>query len=273
MLIGFGAAAQTPDRVASLVPGATEVLFAIGAGERVVGVGDYDDYPPAVDALPRLGGLVDPNLEAILAVHPDLVVIDPAQRGLAAQLAAAGIATYEFATGSIEAMLDHTVALGAELGVAADAAAVRAQVEVRLAAIEANSTALASPSVLVVFGRRPGTFAELWVSGGEGFLHDVVEIAGGVNVFADVARQSFKSGLESVLARVPDIVVEAVAGVDQGDRITAEWQALPGYAAVRVVTIDPAWALRPSPRVVDLAQHLTSRFHAKAARRPLPAAR
>lgn len=257
-LVGYPALAQTPQRLASLVPAATEVLYAIGAGDRVVGVGDYDDYPEAATRLPRLGGLVDPNLEGILAVRPDFVIVDPAQGALAVQLQAAGIETYEFGTGTIAAVVEHVRLLGMRLDVGPRSAMVAANIESGLAAVAAAVEGRPRPRVLVVFGRRPSSFAELWVSGGVGFLHDVVEIAGGANAFAEIERQSFKSGLEVLLARVPDVVVEAVTGADHGAKITAEWRALPGFAGVEVIAIDPAWTLRPSPRVVAMAQFLAA---------------
>jgi len=256
-----GLRAQVPQRVASLVPAATEVLFAIGAGGRVVGVGDYDDYPEAVEALPRLGGLVDPNLEGILAVRPDFVVIDPAQRSLAAQLEGVGIRVYPFATGSIQEMLQHARSLGRELDVDAGAAQVVSRVADGLASVAASVAGRPSPQVLVVFGRRPGSFAELWVSGGVGFLHDVIELAGGRNVFADIARPSFKSGLEGVLSRAPDVVIEALVEDARAATVRAEWRALPGFAGVKVVAIDSRWALRPSPRVVRLATEVADALH------------
>jgi len=258
--------AQTPQRLASLVPAATEVIFAIGAGERMVGVGDYAHYPPAVEALPRLGGLVDPNLEAILAVRPDFVVIDPAQRSLAVQLEHLNIKVYTFATGSIQDMLDHVDALGRELELVADAARVVVAVESGLAAVTSSVAGRPRRRVLVVFGRRAGSFAELWVSGGVGFLHDVIELAGGSNVFEDITRQGFKSGLEGVLARAPDVVIEAVSEDSRVAAIRAEWQALPGFAGVQVVTIDSRWTLRPSPRIVQLASEVADALHPERSR-------
>jgi len=262
LLLSAGeAGAQTRNRVASLVPAATEILFAIGAGERVVGVGDYDDYPAAVEQLPRLGGLVDPNLEAILAVRPDFIVIDPAQRSLATQLESVDIDVYMFATGSIEEMLDHVNALGRELDLVANAARLSDTIAGGLAAVTASVDGRPEPRTLVVFGRRPGSFAELWVSGGVGFLHDVVELAGGSNVFADITRPGFKSGLEGILSRAPDVVLEFVETGDRAAAIRAEWQALPGFADVIVVTIHGGWTMRPSPRIVMLATEVADALH------------
>ncbi len=258
--------AQTPQRVASLVPAATEILFAIGAGDRVVGVGDYDDYPAAVERLPRLGGLVDPNLEAILAVRPDFIVVDPAQRSLTTQLEGVGIEVYSFATGSIQEMLVHVHTLGGELDLAAEAAQLSASVVQGLHAVTASVVGRPAPRVLAVFGRRPGSFAELWVSGGVGFLHDVVELAGGSNVFADIARPGFKSGLEAILSRAPDVVLEFETADGRATAIHAEWKALPGFADVRVVTIPGDWATRPSPRIVLLAAEVADALHPERAR-------
>lgn len=247
-------------RVASLVPAATEALFAIGAGDLVVGVGDYDDFPEAVHELPRIGGLIDPNLEAILALRPDLVIIDPSQRTLATQLDAAGISTYSFKTGSIGELLHDVRTLGNVVGVPG-AEAVAAEVEQVVNEVRAAVAGQPTVTALAVFGRRPGAFAELWVSGGVGFLHDVVDISGGENVFSEIGQQSFKSGLEAVLARRPQVVIEATSPDANPDAVTAEWRALPGFSEVRVVVLDASWSLRPSPRVVRLLWQVAEGLH------------
>ena len=88
-----GAPAQVPQRIVSLVPATTEMLFAMGAGPKVIGVGSYDHYPPAVETLPRLGGLLDPNIEQLIALRPDLVIVYDTQTDLRRRLERAGMAT------------------------------------------------------------------------------------------------------------------------------------------------------------------------------------
>ncbi len=98
--------AQTPQRIVSVVPSVTESLFAIGAGPRVVGVGSFDKYPPEVERLPRVGALIDPDVERILSLRPDLVVTYASQDDLNAQLAHAGIRTFPYKHGGVDEILE-----------------------------------------------------------------------------------------------------------------------------------------------------------------------
>ncbi len=253
-----------PRRIVSLVPGATEVLFAIGAGDRVAGVSSFDHWPPEVERLPRVGGLIDPDLEAILTLRPDLALIDPSQGSLRRQLTAGGIATYEYATADVADLLRNVLELGGLLGLSDRAVEFADTIRADLDVVRARYASVEPLDVLMVFGRRDGSFAELWVNGGVGFLQELTVIAGGHNVFGDVARPGFKAGLEAVIARVPDVVVELRS---DGQRavpaatLEAEWRTLPGFAEVRVVTLAAGWMLVPGPRVAEAARVLGARIH------------
>lgn len=256
----------SPRRVVSLVPGATEVLFAIGAGELVAGVSSFDHWPPEVELLPRVGGLIDPDLEAILALRPDLAIIDPSQGSLRRQLGLSGIAVYEYATADVADLLRNMRDLGGVLGVSDRAARFAERVNTELVAVRDMYSSAPPLRVLMVFGRRDGSFAELWVNGGVGFLQELTAIAGGRNVFDDVARPGFKAGLEAVLARVPDVVVELRSDGQSGipaATLEAEWRTLPGFAEVRVVTLAAGWMLVPGPRVAEAARVLGTRLHGR----------
>lgn len=128
----------------------------------------------------------------------------------------------------------------------------------------AAAASVNGPTALIVFGRRQGSFAELWVSGGRGALHEIATAAGARNVFADLERQSFKSGLEGVLARAPEVIIEFAVGLEPAQQaaITEEWRALPGFGNVSVVLLTESWMLRPVPRTAGLAAWLADRLRA-----------
>lgn len=256
----YGVAGAT--RVVSLVPAATEMLFALGAGDLVVGVSSFDRWPPQVESLPRVGALIDPDVERVLSLRPDLVVVDPAQRGLIAQLGAAGIRTYPYATGSLSDVLTHAAQLAAAVGRPAEGARFAAGMRARLDAVAERVAGRPRPTVLLVFGRRPGAFSELWVNGGVGFLADLVELAGGQELFADLGRPSFRASLEALLAHPPQVVIEADSD-STAEALAREWRSLPGFEEVRVVRLDPAAALVPGPRVVDTAEQLADALHGR----------
>lgn len=252
------AARQAPAaRVVSLVPAATQVLHAIGALDRLVGVSSYDRWPPEIERLPRVGALLDPNLEAILALRPDLVITDPAQEALQQQLATASIDSYVYATADLADIEAHMRSLGALLGISEQGREAATRLRAELDAVAGLAGSEPVPAMLV-FGRRPGGFAELWVNGGVGFLHELVELAGGRNLYADMERQSARAGLETVLARVPEVVIELRLGEDPAAldlaAIRAEWRTLPGFAHARVTVLTDSWLVIPGPRVAEAAR-------------------
>lgn len=254
---GSGQADGPPQRLVSLVPGATEVLFAIGAGERIVGVSSYDHWPPQVEALPKVGALLDPDLEAILALRPDLVVADPSLTSLAERLDAAGIAVHGYATADVQDVFDQMQRLGRVVGLESGGRTAAARLRSELEIVREAHRVAVPPAVMLVFGRRIGSFAEVWVNGGVGFLHELTEIAGGTNLYRDIERASFKAGLETLLARIPDVVIEMrVDGLAPVDRsaIRAEWQLLPGFQSTRVAVITEPWVLNPGPRLAAAAE-------------------
>ncbi len=257
-----------PGRIVSLVPSATEALFAMGAGPRVVGVGSYDSYPSEVERLPRIGALLDPDVERILALKPDLMVLYASQTELQAQLSRAGIRLFTYRHGSLPDILDTIRRLGAAAGSGAQADALAARVQRELDAVRTNVAAAARPRVMLVIGRESGSLRTINVSGGYGFLHDLVELAGGRNVFADVKRESLNVSTETVLARAPDVILE-LRYAEQADsaalaRERRAWSALAGVPAVRtgrVYVLYGSELVVPGPRVTITAVTFARALH------------
>ncbi|MBI2189069.1 MAG: ABC transporter substrate-binding protein [Acidobacteria bacterium] len=157
-------------RIVSLVPALTEMLFAIEAGPQVVAVSSYDDFPPEVQRLPRVGALLDPDVERILSLRPDLVLTYGSQDGLEAQLARAGIRTYSYRHGGLEVLFRTMSELGTATGHAAEAGRTASGIRRQLDAIRARVRGRSRPRVLLVFGREPQSLKQVYVSGGRGFL-------------------------------------------------------------------------------------------------------
>ena len=255
--------APAPARIISLVPSVTETLFAIGAGPQVVAVSSVDRDPPEVAKLPRVGALVDPDVERILALRPDLVVTYHSQNDLGQQLQRAGIATFPFVHGGLQASLASMLEIGRRVGHAAEAEALVAGIRARLDRVRGAAAGRPRPRVLLVFGREPGTLRSLYASGGIGFLHDLVEVAGGENVFADVQRESVQATTELVIARRPDVIVE-VRAEPEGDAAALEremraWAPLGSVPAVRthrIVWLTGTDLVIPGPRLAGAAERL-----------------
>lgn len=253
-------------RIVSLAPNVTEMLFAIGAGADVAGVSSFDHYPPEVASRTRVGGLVDPNIERILSLQPTLVVVYGSQTELKARLTRAGIPVFDYAHGSLGDVAATMRALGRRLGRAAAADAEAARIERELAAIRARVAPEPALRTLLVFGRESGAIRGIYVAGGSGFLNDLVAVAGGVNVFADVKRENLQISSEQVLARAPDAIVELHGAMTPATLATERrvWQQLPGVPAVRtgrVHLLQGDFLTVPGPRVTEAARVIADALH------------
>jgi iron complex transport system substrate-binding protein len=262
---------KPPRRIVSLVPALTEMLFAIGAGPRVVGVSSFDEFPPEVAKLPRVGALIDPDTERILSLRPELVIVYGSQDEQQAQFQRAGIRTFSYRHGGVPVVLDTISALGALTGQAAQAAGVVATLRARLDAVRTRVAGRPRPRVMLVFERQPRTLREIYASGGVGFLNEILDIAGGRNVFADAKSESVQPSTETIIARAPDIVIEVRARglLDPGDVVSerAVWATLSSLPAVRtnrVHLLNGQYLVVPGPRLADAAETFARTIHPAA---------
>ncbi len=262
-----------PSRIVSLVPATTEMLFDMGAGRRVVGVGSYDRFPPDVERLPRLGGLLDPNIEQLIALRPDLVIVYETQAELRRQLERARIPMWTYSTRTLPDVLSTLRSLADRIGLPNEGAAAAGRIEARLKAVQARVAGRVRPRTLLVFGREAGALRGINASGGYGFLHDLLEMAGGTDVLADVPRAAVAMSSEMVIARSPEVIIELHYGEAWSPaRTEAErrvWFGLPSLPAVRrgrihLLTGDEF--VVPGPRVSIAAERLARALHSDAFR-------
>lgn len=261
-------AADTPRRIISLVPATTEILFAIGAGPRVIGVGSYDRYPPEATKRPKMGGLLDPNVERVLASKPDLVVAFETQVELKRELERARIPTYLYIDEGLADVTRTIRELGRRVGADDAAQTLATDVESQLAATRTRVAGSGRPRTLLVLGRDPGSLRNVYASGGVGFLHDLLEIAGARDVMADVKRKSVQLTTEMILARAPDVIIELHYGTSlRPERMDAErrvWNQLSSVPAVsrgRVYLLAGDEFVVPGPRVVLAADRFARTLH------------
>ena len=269
----IAAAAQaTPTsatRVISLIPATTEMLFAMGAGDKLVAAGSYDHYPPEVERLPRVGALLDPNIERILTLKPDLVVLYGTQTELKNRLNRASIPYYTYVHKGLPDITETIRSLGTRVGVGERAQSLASSIESHLDKVRSTVGKLPRPKTLLVFGRERGSLRSIDASGGVGFLHDMLEAAGGTDVLSDVRRQSVTMTTEMVLARAPEVILELRYGPPgAGDaEDLRQWNALAAVPAVRSRRI---YQLRgeeyvvPGPRVVQAVEQMARTLHPEA---------
>jgi iron complex transport system substrate-binding protein len=251
-----------------LVPALTEMLFAIGAGPRLIGVSSFDEFPPEVATLPRVGALIDPDTERILSLRPDLVLVYGSQTDQERQFTRAGITTFSYRHGGIAVILGTIRDLGKVTGRQAAADKVAADLQARLDRVRSRVAGRPRPTVVLVFERQPQTLREIYASGGTGFLSEILEIAGGRNVFADVPREAVQPSTETLLARAPAVVIEVRArgmleAADQAveRRTWATLSSLPAVRNNRVHILSGQYLVVPGPRLADAAEALARALH------------
>jgi len=261
----FGAAvnvAAPPRRIVSLNPTTTEVLFAIGAGSRLVGRSMYDAFPESALAVPNLGAALRPNVEAIIGAKPDLVLLYASQdnRDASERLRQAGIATAALRIDSIAQFERDTRLIGRITGDSVRANMVVDSVRATLDRVRAATRSLARPTVFFHTWDRP-----LITIGGGSFLNELVDIAGGRNVYGDLPGPSGIVTVEDVVRRKPDYVFASPITA-KNLRADPRWQALPAVRAGHVLVFDTLVVGRPSVTLGAAARSLADLLHPGAVR-------
>jgi iron complex transport system substrate-binding protein len=246
-------------RVVSLIPATTELLFAIGAGAAVVGRTQWCDYPPEALRVTDLGPGINPNLEAVLAARPDLVVLyNSAQHAtVAARLRELGIPAIRVNTDALADVERVGRLLGRLTGHTRGADSVSAAFDTALAAAGAAGRRERKRVLILVWEQPPMTL------GRGSFLSELVERAGGENVFGDIASSSAPVSIEAVSARDPDLILTAAAGpASIVDR--PEWQVVRAVRERRLLRITGTEYDRPGPRSPGAIRALAARLREAA---------
>lgn len=256
-----------PRRIISLIPAVTEMLFALGAGDRVVAVSSFDRYPPEVEKLQRVGALLDPNLERILSLRPDLVAIYGTQADLRRQLDRAQVPVLVYSHAGLADITTTLLQVGDRVGRGERARQLAGAIETSLAETRQRVESRPRPRTLIVFGRESFTLRGIDASGGYGFIHDMVTAAGGDNIFGDVKREAVQATTELILARRPEVILELRADpLSPADvkREIATWGQLGSVPAVRnsrVHIIQDARTVIPGPRVAEGVELIAGVLH------------
>ena len=262
---------QAPQRIISIIPAVTEMLFAIGAGDRVVGVSSYDRYPPEVASRQRVGALLDPDVERILTLKPDLVIVYGTQQDLIARLDRASVPKFAYQHAGLADITVTIRKLGERVGQAQNAERLAARIGSDIAGIRQQVAGRPRPKTAMIFDREAGSLRGMYASAGIGFMHDMLEVAGGADVFDDLKRQSLQLSSEILLARAPEVIVEVQT--NEGwtpERIASEqsvWKALSSLPAVRTgrvhILADDRMSI-PGPRVAEAIRLLAQLLHPTA---------
>ncbi len=259
--------ANCAERIVSLVPSVTETLFALGVGNEVVGVSSYDDYPPEVMKLPRVGSFLTPNLEAIAALRPTIVIgrgISSNQREVHA-LRAMGYEVLLVEDDSLPQIEQSIKTIGQRIGRAAQADAIIAGIEANVHDVRARVHPFPVRPALMLVGHQP------IVAVGPGtFLDDLIKIAGADNIADAVGQQWPQLSIEYIVAMRPAVIIDGQMGTDPQSP-TQFWDAYPTIPAVRnhrVVGYPEDPTLHPGPRVGTTLEMIAKLIHPEAWKTP-----
>jgi iron complex transport system substrate-binding protein len=243
------------------------MLFALGVGDRVVGVSSFDRYPPEVEKLQRVGALLDPDLERILSLRPDLVAVYGTQQDLRTQLDRAHVPVFVYSHATLADVTTTIDALGGRVGRENRARDLTARIHGKLAELRQRVSTRPRPRTLIVFGRESFALRGIYASGGYGFIHDMLTAAGGENVFADVRQQAVQATTEQIISRRPEVILELRAEALTAESLRREiatWERLSSLPAVRNgrvhIVADPRTVI-PGPRVAEGAEVIAKVLH------------
>lgn len=271
--------AQTPEkllpqRIVSTAPSITELLYALGLGDRIVGVDRFSRYPAEATRKPQIGDYAAPNLEVIASLRPTLVIIPTNPVQLRQRLEALKLHVLEIDQEGIAAMYRSFRQVAEATSTTAKAEAVIDSIRKQLSLIRTRAAVLRPTRIMFVVGRTPGSLDGLMVAGQASYLNEIIEIAGGQNVFKDASAAYPKVSLEEILARNPEVIIDMGEMADtlgvtdaQKRNVAGLWNRMASIAAVRgrrVHAVASDIFVVPGPRVVLAAQEFFALLHPEA---------
>lgn len=248
---------RVPTRIVSLNPATTEILFTLGAGQRLVGRTNFDLWPDSAKLVPPLGDGLRPNVEAVLATHPDLVILYASQdnRMAEAQLRLAGVNTLSLKVDHIADFARTVRILGAVLRDSIRAGTVLDSVERTLDSVRSITASLPKPRVFWHIWDAP-----LITIGSGSFMNELVDIAGGRNIYSDIKGPSAEVSLEDVSRRDPDFILAGPVGKSEIES-DQRWWIVRAAREKKILVVDTTVVARPSVRLGEAAVSIARLLH------------
>jgi len=257
--------AAPPQRIVSLTPGHTETLYALGAGPRVLVTDKFSDYPAENQPKAKLTTYPKPNLEELVSLQPDLVLVLVEGDDFLRQMDDRHIPTLRLFPKTFEAALHDIELVGDVIGAHDRARQITADMGTRSQAVRAKTQS--AKSVPVFYELDGSDPTKPFAAGPSGFFGDLVPLAGGTNVFADLARPSGQVSTEQVVARDPEIIILGDADLPYMPQTPEMVKARPGWGQITAVRTGRVYPLssslleRPGPRLIEGLEQLAKLLH------------
>jgi iron complex transport system substrate-binding protein len=244
---------SSPQRIISLAPSVTETLFALGLGEKIVGVTTFCNYPADAATKEKVGDTLRPNIEKIVALKPDLVIASTSSQleAFVKNLETASIPVYVSNPRNLKETIESIQKIGDVAGALTAATELTEVLRARVALVHSRIASQAKPKVFVMLGAEP-----LITIGGASFLNDLIIQAGGISISADDPGDYPQYSLETVIARQPEVIFLQAGD----DKLPERLRETPAARNGRVFHLDDDLLLRPGPRIVDGLEQIAAKI-------------
>jgi iron complex transport system substrate-binding protein len=258
------------NRIVSMAPSITEVLFAVGLEDKIVGVTKYCDYPPEARKIERVGGYLDPNYEVILRLKPDIVVLLPEHMSSQASLKELNLPVLQVNHKSLEGIRNSIRSIGAIGGKQEAADSIVQDIQRRINKIRTKTAGLPKPKVMVCIGRNmgSGSLQDMYIAGQDDFYAPMIEIAGGVNAYREGTVKFPVVTAEGILQMDPDVIIDVIPDMKergwQEPDIIKEWHKVEHVSAVknnRIYIFSQDFVAIPGPRFVMILEEMARVIH------------
>ena len=252
-----------PKRIISIAPSITEVLFAIGLDEEIVGVTEFCDYPPKAKVKTKVGGYYNPSLEMIVSLKPDLVIAaaDGPNESHIKKLTSLDVPCFVIKPRTVDEIIEAMNTLAEVTSKEATAKNTIAKIKERVDQVDKRVKSIPMEKKLKVFYALD--HSNLWTTGKNTFVNDLIVRAGGINIASD-SNGWFKYSLESLILKNPDVIITGRAEKQKHEEIVSMWKKykmLPAVADNRIYTIDSNWLNRPGPRAIDALEKMVESLY------------
>jgi ABC-type Fe3+-hydroxamate transport system substrate-binding protein len=261
-------ALSPPQRIVSLSPGITEILFALGLGDRVVGVTDFCNFPKEAKQLPKIGGLLNPNYETLIILKPDLIIHQPNSHKIETFVEKLGIQSLPISMLSLDQIFDSVKSIGVATGSEEAADKLVQKMRAKIDFHRSRLSQVPRKSVLLLLGINNDSMRDIYGVGPNTYLGELLNLAGGKNILAESRSQYPKVSKEFIIHESPEIIIEAGPTRILTEKASIQrkqgWQQFPTITAVKngdIHFIGTDYILIPGPRLVNIIDDLVKAIH------------